>query len=262
MRALELAEEWQVGFVEVRSLAGGRFPNIDEHELQDLIRLVTHSGIAVSAVSPGFCKGPVDDPGVAKSILEGLPKACKWARKLGTELISCFAFSRTSDGVTPAAVAKRVREMAAVVEDHGCRLVLENEATSWAATGIEALGIINEAGTERVGICWDPANAARAGSTTPFPDEYELIKHHVSHVHVKNFDRDTGSWSLADVGDVDWKGQIAALKQDGYTGHVVVETHTDISPDAFTVVEQGLSGLERNTLHNLNYIRQLVEGAS
>jgi L-ribulose-5-phosphate 3-epimerase len=257
-RALELAREWQVDYVEVRSLVSGRFPNVDDHELEDIVRLITDSGVAVSAVSPGFCKGPVDDPGVATSISEGLPKACKWARRLGTELISCFAFSRTDDGLAPAAVTSRVREMAAIVEDHGCRLMLENEATSWAATGIEAVAIINETGADKVGLCWDPGNAARAGSAAPFPDEYELIKSHVAHVHVKNYNQDTGNWSLADVGAVDWKGQMAALKRDGYTGHVVVETHTDISPDTFSVVEQGLSSLERNTLHNLKFVRQLV----
>ena len=66
--------------------------------------------------------------------------------------------------------------MADIVTENGCRLVLENEATSWGATGIDAEHIIRQIGSDRIRLCWDPGNSARAGSICPFPDEYERIK--------------------------------------------------------------------------------------
>ncbi len=149
--------------------------------------------------------------------------------------------------------------MADIAVDEGCRLVLENEASSWAGTGREAAWIIQEVGPEKLGLCWDPGNSARAGTGSPFPDDYEEVKQFVIHVHVKNYNPDTGGWSLAKTGAVDWSGQLAALRTDGYAGHIVIETHTDISPHKFEPLDNGLSDLERNTRQNLEYVRDRLK---
>jgi len=64
-----------------------------------------------------------------------------------------------------------------------------------------------------------------------------------------------------DKGMVDWRGQIAALLADSYTGFCVIETHVHVSPDAFSVVDKNLSDLEDNALHNLTFIRSCLESA-
>ena len=101
-------------------------------------------------------------------------------------------------------------------------------------------------------------NAARAGSASPFPDEYRQIRDLVTHVHVKNFDADYGRWSLMESGIVDWPGQLAALREDGFAGFIVVETHTDISVEEFEPLGAGLDVLEENSLRNLHYLRSLT----
>ena len=54
--------------------------------------------------------------------------------RLGTHLVSAFAFRRDSQA-PPQAVIDRLGEMAATTAAHGCRLSLENEAGCWNATG-------------------------------------------------------------------------------------------------------------------------------
>ena len=256
-RAIALATEWGVSHVEVRSLSNGRFPNVSDSELESYQKLLLDAGLSVSGVSPGFWKCSVDDPSVSRTLSEDVPRACDWAHRLGTKLVSSFAFRRTDAPGPPQEVAEHIGKLADVVHAHGCRLVLENEASCWGATGLEAAGIIFDVDADRVGLCWDPGNSARAGTAYPFPDEYLQIKDLVSHVHIKNFDAGTGGWCLANDGVVDWSGQIEALANDRYNGHIVIETHTSISPDAFTIKSDDLSDLERNTLKNLEFVRAL-----
>jgi len=261
-RALELAKEWGVTHVEIRSLPNGRFPAVPDDELENFHSLVEGAGLRVSGVSPGFCKCAWDDRSVRHVLAEGLPRACEWARRWGTDLISCFAFDKSASGSVPSAVIDLVGEMSVISRRHGCRLVLENEAGCWGATGLEAAGIIRRVGCENLRLCWDPGNSCRAGSTCPYPEEYMRVRDLVSHVHMKGFDPVSGSWCLMDKGLVDWPGQIAALSADGYAGFLVVETHVHISPDAFVVVDKDLCGQEENTLHNLTFVRSCLDKAT
>ena len=259
VRAIRLAAEWGVSHVEVRSLAGGRFPAVDDGELAGFQKLIEDAGLQVSGVSPGFFKCPIDDPAVTAGFSEGLPRACEWAQRWGTDLVSCFGFRRGTESAVPAEAVDGLGRMADIVTAAGCRLVLENEAVCWGATGVEAAEIIRQIGRDRVSLCWDPGNSCRAGSTCPYPDEYEMLRDLVTHLHVKNFDPEAGEWSVAESGIVDWPAQFHALKEDGYGGYVVIETHLAISPDEFEVTDPEFSGLEANTHRNLEYVRGLLE---
>ena len=258
VRAMQLAKQWNVDFVEVRSLPGGRFPEGPDTELRDFFKMVDDTGLQISAVSPGFCKCAIDDPSVATALAEGLPRACEWARRAGPDRVICFGFKRDDSPQVPQAAIDRVAEMADIAGRHECQLVLENEPICWGATGLEAAGMIRQIGTDRLTLCWDPSNSARAGSAVPYPAEYDQIMDLVSHGHLKNYDPQQNCWSLIEQGVVDWPGQLASLADDGYTGYVVVETHLSVSPDAFEFVDADLAGLENNTRRNLQYVQSLL----
>jgi sugar phosphate isomerase/epimerase len=258
-RAVQLAAAWNIPCVEVRSLPGGRFPLVADTELEEFHKIVTDAGLIVSGVSPGFCKCPVHDPSVPQTLAEGLPRACEWAQRWDTDLVSCFGFARDDSPSVPAAVIDRMAQMAEITAQNDCRLVLENEAVCWGATGLEATEIIRQIDSDHFTLLWDPGNSARAGSTCPYPDEYEQLKDLVTHVHLKNFDPATGQWSLMEKGIVDWPAQFAALKRDQYDGFVVIETHLRISPDEFAVIDDNLDALEANSRRNLEYLRTLVD---
>lgn len=258
VRAVQLAKQWNVDFVEIRSLPGGRFPEGPDTELRDFFKMVDDAGLQISGVSPGFCKCAIDDPSVATVLAESLPRACEWARRAGTDRVICFGFKRDDSPQVPQAAIDRVAEMADIAGRHECRLVLENEPICWGGTGLEAAGMIRQIGADRLTLCWDPSNSARAGSALPYPAEYDQIKDLVSHVHIKNYDPQQNCWSLIEQGVVDWPGQLAGLADDGYTGYVVVETHLSVSPDAFEFVDTDLAGLENNTRRNLQYVRSLL----
>lgn len=260
-RALLLARRWGLAAIEVRALPGGRFPRLPDAALDGLARRVRDAGLAVSGVSPGLSRLPVEDPRVDGEIGEVLPRACDWARHWGTDLVSCFGFARGGaphgSAAFPTAVVDTLGRMARTAVAHGCRLVLENEAVCWGDTGDEAAALVRAVGAG-LRLCWDPGNSARAGALRPFPDEYAGLRDLTAHVHVKNYDPAAQAWSLVEAGAVAWPGQLRALAADGYDGWLVVETHTAAPPvGAPPLADAGqlLAPLEANTLRNLRALR-------
>jgi sugar phosphate isomerase/epimerase len=76
---------------------------------------------------------------------------------------------------------------------------------------------------------WDPGNAASRGEKA-FPDGYALLpKDRIGHCHCKDVAKKPGGegfeWAAMGRGIVDWTGQFAALKRDGYHFAVSLETH-------------------------------------
>jgi sugar phosphate isomerase/epimerase len=254
-RALSLIAGWGLKHAELRTVRTGRFPLVPDAEIAEFGQQLRGEGLALSGVSPGFFKCPVGDPQVRPLLERELPRACEWARRLGTDLVSVFAFARQGQGPPPAQVVDYLGEMARVAAQQGCCLALENEAVCWGNTGLEAVQLIRQSGVANLFLCWDPGNAARAGSPCPFPGEYQQLKELVAHVHLKNFDPRAGRWSLMEKGVVDWPGQLAALAADGYRGFLIVETHLNISPDEFALADPDLSALESNTWRNLEFAR-------
>ena len=84
----------------------------------------------------------------------------------------------------------------------------------------------------------------------------------LSHLHMKNYDPVGECWSLMETGAVDWRGQLRALRDDGYEGFALIETHTDVSVHEFIPLEDGaatdttgLAPKEANSLRNLEFVR-------
>ena len=202
----------------------------------------------------------------SEEMADTVPRACEWALKLGTDQMSSFAFDRDGDEI-PSLVIDRMSEFARLVAAGGCHLTLENEASCWGNSGIEAVGILRQMG-DGVRLCYDPGNSARAGIPTPFPEEYRQISRFVAQLHMKNFEVSDETWTLIEKGVVDWNGQLNALKADGFDGFAVIETHTGISIDEFAPVDgektasiidtSGLTPKEANSLRNLEFVRSCL----
>jgi sugar phosphate isomerase/epimerase len=92
---------------------------------------------------------------------------------------------------------------------------------------VEAAQVLAMVDHPAVGLVWDPANASILGET-PFPDGYAAIpRGRIAHVHAKDCVVADHKPTWGPVGEMalDWRGQIAALRRDGYDGWVSLETH-------------------------------------
>jgi sugar phosphate isomerase/epimerase len=157
-----------------------------------------------------------DQPGIAQ-------RAMAVARTLGARIVRVFSYWRT---IEPPkcfdAVVAALNALAAEAARHNLILGLENEHACNVGTASEAAAVLDAVRHPSLGLIWDPANAHVAGEPA-FPEGYaKLPKDRIVHVHAKDWRSD---WCALGEGDIDWNGQIAALKADGYTGWISLETH-------------------------------------
>ena len=162
-----------------------------------------------------------DQPRLAK-------RAIEIAELAGAKFIRVFSYWRT---IAPEQCHDRIvsalRGLADQAGERGLVIGLENEHACNVATGAEAGKILAALDHPALKSIWDPANAFILGET-PFPDGYaKLPATRVAHVHAKDcvIKGHTPTWGALGEMDVDWRGQIAALKRDGYAGAISLETH-------------------------------------
>jgi L-ribulose-5-phosphate 3-epimerase len=154
--------------------------------------------------------------------------AFKIAKFLGAKVIRVFSYWRT---VAPEqcfdAVIAALKELADRAAEHDLIIGLENEHACNIATAAEAAQALRALPHPNLMLVWDPANALVSGET-PFPAGYDLLpKDRVIHVHAKDCHMDGHKpvWGPVGTRDVDWKGQVAGLWNDGYRGWLSLETH-------------------------------------
>jgi sugar phosphate isomerase/epimerase len=178
------------------------------------------------------------------------------AQFFGTGLIRVFSFWRRSV-LTPEqedAIVDAFSEPAAIAESAGLVLGLENEHACILGTGAQTARVLERINSPHVRAIWDPGNAFFDGER-PYPAGYEAIKPFIAHVHVKDarVDEATGKpeWTVVGEGQIDWVGQIAALRESGYAGYLSLETHY-----------QGHGTKEASSRVCLEGLKRLVDGTA
>lgn len=251
--ALELARSMGLGAVELRGIERQRYPRVDDFLRARVPELIAEAGLSVAALSPGLFKIPYprtpppdtrilrwedatlfrrhrDAEALVREHLEELlPATIEAAHELGAPTIVCFSFDRADadPGALPDAALDVLRDAAQTVGDAGLTLAIEVEHVCYGDTGAHTAEIAERVGHPALGINWDPANAYRGGDERPYPDGYAAVRELVRHVHFKDArtNPQTGRREFVTEGVIDWSGQFEALKVDGYTGYVSVETH-------------------------------------
>jgi sugar phosphate isomerase/epimerase len=122
-----------------------------------------------------------------------------------------------------------LQDAANAASKQGIVLILENEYACNTATAAEAAKTLAAVPSPAFMVNWDPGNAAARGET-PYPDGYNLLpKNRIGHCHCKDIakiaDASEPAWAAMGAGAIDWAGQFAALKRDGYRYAVSLETH-------------------------------------
>lgn len=251
VEALDLAEEFNIRDVELRSVWGKNVVHLDADEVAEVGRLIRRRGMRVVSVAGPVYKchlhgGESDLVGnlhgapenlTPEAHLELLRKCLELADAWDAGFVRTFSFWRTaaaSGSDLYREIAAALQRLLPVVRGSGRRLLLENEHTCFVGSGAEVEKLWQWPGLEELGLIWDPGNAFFLGET-PYPDGYEAVKRgpgieRLLHVHVKDA-RATGNpaepyeWTEVGAGEIDYPGQFVALARDGYTGVLSLETH-------------------------------------
>jgi L-ribulose-5-phosphate 3-epimerase len=245
-RACELiSREFGLEWIELRSMWNKNIINLDAKEVGEARRILEKYKLRVTDIAGPLFK--VDWPGAPKSQFspktaqfnadftyeqqdEVLERSIELAKVFRTDRIRCFDFWRLDDqGPYRAAMNERLLAAAGAAGKEGMTLVLENEATCNTGTAAEATKVLAAAKSPTLMLNWDPGNAATRDEQ-PFPDGYALLpKERIGHCHCKDVAKKVAGkeyeWAAMGRGTIDWTGQFAALKRDGYHFAVSLETH-------------------------------------
>lgn len=207
---------------ELRKLDNGRFPNVSDEAILQVIETVKSHKLNLIGVSPGFFKDTVDAPITEEILQREFSKAFRLMDKLDIRRMTVFTFKREGgrDTPIPDKAIDYLRQAIELCVREDVELILENSASSWGDTGKNLAQI---AKLLDVGVTWDPGNAAASGEVA-YPDGYQHVCDHIVHVHFKNWSLEQGNVAIQD-GIVDMAGQVKALQTDGYTGYYCIEPH-------------------------------------
>ena len=243
--ACEVASrEFGLGLVDLREAGGKNLMNWDAAQIADAKKVLARFNLRVACLATPVFK--VDWPGAPKSSFSPardefgasfsfdqqqdlLERAFDLAKTFETDRIRIFDFWRLDDQQKHrAAIDEVVRAAAAKAGKRGLTLVLENEYACNTATGAEAARLLAAIADPALQITWDPGNA-QWRDEVPYPGGYsKLPKARIGHVHCKDASKNAAGkweWQAMGRGTIDWAGQFAALKKDGYGHAVTLETH-------------------------------------
>lgn len=242
-RALDVMAEFNVRGAELRGLWGTNVADLNEEQIQRARAALADRNIEVVCLStPVFkCEIETDAAAIhgdmhlarARGLNEQqdlLSKCIGIGKQFGTRQIRVFSF--WNRGPLTVEVEHRIvsafNSLIEVAEEEDAILVLENEHACYLGTGAEIARVLAAHDSPRLRACWDPGNSFMAGER-PFPEGYLAIRPYLTHVHIKDATRKTANgspeWSVVGEGDIDYPGQFDALKRDGYTGWISLETH-------------------------------------
>ena len=228
---------------ELRLISGRNMIDLDDREVDRVRATVQAHGMTVVSLASPLLKCVLPDAPPLDTRIEhdvfGSPytyedqprltrRAIEVAERAGAGIIRVFSYWRTvePERCFPAAAAA-LHELAEEAAKRGVVIGLENEQACNAGTGDEAARLLALVEHPSLKALWDPANASILGET-PYPDGYRrLPPARIAHVHAKDciVSDHKPTWGAVGEMGVDWKGQIAALRRDGYSGWISLETH-------------------------------------
>ena len=246
-RACEVASrEFGMQWMELRGMWNKNILNLDAAEVAEARRILEKYKLRVTDIASPLFK--VDWPDAPKSKFspkgaqfnadfnyeqqgEVLERSIALAKAFQTDRVRCFDFWRLEDAKPHrAAINAKLQEAANAAGKQGITLILENEFACNTATAAEAAAVLAAVPSSSFLLNWDPGNAAARGEV-PFPGGYNLLpKNRIGHCHCKDIAKisdaaEEPAWAAMGAGAIDWAGQFAALKRDGYHFAVSLETH-------------------------------------
>jgi L-ribulose-5-phosphate 3-epimerase len=254
--ALDVCASLGVERAEIRSMAGRNLVDHPPEAWHRVAGLLGAGGFACPVFDSPFLKetpvpGDDDFGGVDWAVLD---RAIEIAGVLGASTVRVFSGRRRGAGIgaPDPGLLDWLADVLAETADRaawtGLDIAVEIEHACTLGTAAEAAALSTEDGGW--GFVLDPGNESYL---TGRPADVELVSAlapRIRHVHVKDVDAGQ-AWIRVGDGLVGWPDQLAALRGNGYAGHLSMETHYATGP----------AGAETATRESVAALRTLASAA-
>jgi sugar phosphate isomerase/epimerase len=227
--AAALVREFGGEGLEIRSVWEKNPHELDAHEITRLKQIADAHGLQICGIASPVFKCHLEVAQEAKAHLDILRRCIALAHALDTDLIRVFTFWKQSGQPPWQQIAERFDAPLRLAEQEGITLGIENERSTMAATAEKMADFLALMNHPHLRAIWDPGNEqGNSEGAGAFPAGYEMLKPWIVHVQIKDVRRlptGTSESVRLGMGDVDYLGQLKALKHDGYWGYLSMETH-------------------------------------
>lgn len=228
---VNFVKDFNLDSIEIRSVWDKPPHELTDADIDKMKELLDGTDIEIIGIASPFFKCDMDNAEERKEHLEILQGCIRTAKSFDTNLIRTFVFWDT--GQTEERwdeVLSAYNEPIRIIDGEGIILGMENESTTSLSTAKLTARFIEEIDSPNIRGIWDPANEAHAtDGETPYPDAYNRMKPTMIHAHLKDAgpNPESGEIESVPVGDgvIDWQGQLQAFVDEGYEGHLCLETH-------------------------------------
>jgi sugar phosphate isomerase/epimerase len=228
-----------IKFIEFRAIHGTNVLDLSDSQHADYRNLLRSRGFGLSAIGSPIGKVMITEG--FEEHLARFEKAMELADYYDTPRIRIFSFYMPpgdDPGVHRTLVLNRMSELAAQAAARGITLILENEKGIYGDTALRVADVLDSVKSPFLIHAFDPANYLEVGQS--IDEAWSLLRPHVKHFHVKDYDTKIHRNVPAGAGD----GQIPRLLADaaatGYDGFCVLEPHLVVAEKSF-----GFTGPER-----------------
>jgi len=232
---IQFTRDFGLPGIELRSVFGRAFKDLTPDDIAAVRRAADREGWRIFGCASPVFKCELDDAEAVEAHVEIFRRSVAVARELGCDLVRVFTFLRRpgdENGERIPRIAGQLKRLEGIAADAGVRIGVENEHSCAIATAAELRALFAQVQGAHVGIVWDPCNVLYLPETPPEkPETFAALAPRVFHIHAKDAVRSPapgGAHATAmpvGVGDVGWRGHLAAIRRSGYRGMLSLETH-------------------------------------
>ena len=245
--ALSVMNEFGLTQAELQFLWDKEVGDLSDPQMDRVQRLVAAHGVEVSCISRhvfgGLALSDLSPSAPAyRDHLASLNRCIDMAQALDCQLVRIMSFKKEmilfgSRGADEWNVAQgawdKARELISgavrIAEDRAVTLVVETGNNAITNSAFLARRMVDEIGSERLRVMWDPANALYS-TEAAFPDGYRALRGVLGHIHLKDVivEIPKAEISCRQLGTGQMAPYLAdmatALKTDGYAGSISLES--------------------------------------
>lgn len=221
----DVLTELGIRYVEFRSAWDINVLNLDDGQIDEVVRILTRNNLSVSSIGSPIGKINIEDDFTAH--LTRMDRALTVAQKLNAPYIRVFSFFLRPDqppAVHRDEVIRRMRVIADMAHTAGVVLLHENEKEIFGDVPDRVLDIVESVNLPSLKLAWDAANYVQVG-VTPFTEAYPILRPHTAYIQIKDAVMATGDVVPAGEGDGQLRDTIRALATDGFDGFFSMEPH-------------------------------------
>lgn len=227
-KEVEVIKKLGMKYIELRSVNGTNISDLSIEKVNDIKKYLKNKNIKISCIASPIGKINIDEIDFENKFEEHFKKfkhTLNIAQILEVKYVRVFSFflKKSEKEKYQSLILEKIKKLKEEVSDLEIILLHENEKGIYGDDIESSLKLIEEIGSEKFRLIFDPANFVQVG-ISPLK-AYEKLKKFVEYVHLKDANFSSQENVLIGTGDGEILELLKELKKEKYEGFLSLEPH-------------------------------------